>query len=822
LRFYPSGGRSQLSLRSKLVFGGILIMLIPTTIFGTVTFLNSTSTLEKIYRLQLIQVSKSFSGMIQISLEKDVKSLTKIARDPQVVKDVLAGDFTRIQTKLAELYKLVSADFEGVALLSVRGEIVADGADANRVGISIAERRYFQMARQGKTGFGPIVRSKVTGAPIFGMCAPIMSPVGDFIGAILGVVKVDYLFNFISSIELGKTGYVFMIDQTGAIISHPNHDLFLTTNIKKIAQSQVFADLVFQQKQGVVEYIYRGVEKIAGISPIRLTGWSIAACQDRDEIMALAYSNMNFLLMVISFLIVLIIIAVLIFSLTVSTPVQTTLITLNHAIDQAAEAFLILSREGEVQFANPAAAAIIDQPVSEMVGNPFKFANASKDNGRKIIETMKQGAEWSGRMDGVRGDNSKYTMALTLSPVTSPNGKFMCYLAVGRDITEELSLHEKFQQSQKMEAIGTLVGGISHDFNNILSAIFGYTELGLKSLDNRKNLKSHLNRIMEAAERARDLVAHILTFSRKTDLDQTPLIPKYVVKGTLKLLRASLPSTIEIKESLNSSAVVMGNETQLHQMIMNLCSNAGYEMRKSGGVLKVSLDEIAVDGDMRRKYPDLNPSKYLRIKVADTGGGIPADTLERIFDPFFTTKPTGEGTGLGLSVVHGIVKSLSGEIMVASEMGKGSTFTILLPILEKWMLPEDDLQRKELLGGNERILLVEDEDAIAQSMKIILEDIGYAVRLFTQSMLAWEELSSHVDAYDIVITDYTMPQLTGVDLSKMIRGIHSDIPIILCSGYLDLDENLEQLKPIELLKKPFTSHELTQALRHALDQRGQA
>ena len=816
MRINPPDGRSNLSLRTKLVIGGILILLIPMTIIGFVTFIKSSHTLENISSLQLVQTAESLSGMIQIALEKDLRNLNSLASDLQVVRDTLAGEYANTQKKLSDLYKLLSADFEGIAVYDTDGIIRADAVDEARIGISIAERNYYTSAKAGKTGVGPMVPSKATGEPIFGLSAPVMSPDGKFIGGVLGVVKAEYLTTFIAAIRLGKTGYVFMIDQDGNLISHPDQKSILKKNIRDEAGLEDLAEEMILQKKTALEYRFDGIQKVAGVCPVALTGWSISASQNKAEIMSLAYSNMSFLLLISCLFIILIILAVLFLSKTISAPVQTTLITLNNAINQAAEAFVIIDNDGNVQFANPAMATVIDRPVADIVGKPFRPDTGQPDTNRKVRNAMKKEKVWSGHLRGVRPNGGPYTLDLTLTPVTNPTGKLMCYLAVGRDITQELMMQDQLQQSQKMEAIGTLAGGIAHDFNNILSAVFGYTELALQDLRDPEQLEEYLNQILNSAKRARDLVNQILTFSRKTEMGRDPIILKYIVKDTVKLLRASLPSTIEIRESLKSSAAVLGNATQIHQMTMNLCTNAGYEMKETGGTLDITLDEVTVGDDMRLQYPELRPGKYLQLKVKDSGGGIEASVLDRVFEPFFTTKPTGEGTGIGLSVVHGIVKSLKGEIMVASKMGEGTMFTILLPIVEPQHLPSGKTKPEDLPRGTERILLLDDEEAITRSLQGLVEGLGYTVRAFNHSPSAWETFSADPDAFDIIVTDYTMPQMTGISLSQKIRRIGSTVPIILCSGNLALKENLSVLQPIEFVKKPVSITELAHALRHSL------
>jgi signal transduction histidine kinase/CheY-like chemotaxis protein len=802
-----------------MVLGGILILLVPMTIIGSVTFIKSTRTLEEISKRQLIQVAESLAGMIRITLEKDLRNLTTVAADPLVIRDALSGEYSTTQAKLRGLYPILSADFEGIAVYDTEGVLRADGVDISRVGISISERNYFRAAVEGKTGVGPMVPSKVTGAPIFGLSAPIISREGKFIGGVLGIVKADYLMKFISSIALGQTGYVFMVDQEGTVIAHPEEENILKKNIHDETGLEFLAEEMIRQKTEAVEYLFRGEKKVIGITPITLTGWSIGASQYRGEIMSLAYANMNFLLLVSCIFVILIILAVLVFSKTISMPVQTAISTLNHAIGQAAEAFVIIGPDGNVRFANPAMAAIVELPESEIVGNPFPPGNSQGSDTGKLWKPINDGTIWNGHITGTRGNGAPYTLDFTVTPVRGPVGKLMYYLAVGRDITRELAMQEQLQQSQKMEAIGTLAGGIAHDFNNILSAIFGYTELALESLDDREGLEDYLKEILGSAKRARDLVSHILTFSRKANLENEPLIPRNVIRDVAKLLRASLPATIEIRTSLNSSAAVLGNTTQIHQMVMNLCTNAGYAMKKTGGTLEITLDEATINDTLRIRYPHLKQGKYLQLKIADTGGGIPADVLERIFEPFYTTKPTGEGTGLGLSVVHGIAKSLGGEIMVESELGKGATFTILLPIVEAELLSPGEKKHGKLPGGSERILLVDDEAPITRSAQSLMEGLGYGVRACNRSETAWEVFSTDPDAFDIIVTDYTMPRMTGVALSEKVRTLRPDIPIILCSGNLALKEGLEELHPIKFVRKPVTAGELARAIRKMLDEK---
>jgi len=808
----------DLSLQSKMVLGGTLIVLIPLIIVGTVTFINSSRDLENISKGQTVQIAKSLTSMVQIAIEKDLKILAVMANDPFIIDGASRKEYGSFNEKLAELYKMVGMDYEGLAIFDQQGIIRSDGVDKSRVGISIAERNYYQAAKKGKAEIGQIVASKATGMPIFGLCAPIMTRDGGFLGGVLAIVKAEFLVRYILSLKVGKTGYAFMIDQKGITIAHPNKENIMKLDGTREDGLEELTRKMIRRETGTEEYTFEGIKKVAGFAPVEMTGWSIGVTQDKEEIMTLAYTNRNLILMVSGIFLIITILAVFFFSKTISVPVQKELNTLNQAIEQAIEGISIIGLDRKVQFVNPALAAIFDRPVQEMIGETPYLENTSKISNEEIWNILEKGKIWNGCVTGVNKGSSIFYINFTITPVRDETGDISSFLAIGRDITKELKMEVQLRQSQKMESIGTLAGGIAHDFNNILSAIFGYTELTILSLKDQAKSTHYLNETMKAAVRARDLINRIMTFSRKADQMKNFLRPKHIIIEALKLLRASLPATIEIKEGVISEASILADSTQIHQIVMNLCTNAGYSMKEQGGILEVTLDDIEVD-DVAFLHQEIKLCRHLLLKVSDTGIGIPPEDIDRIFDPFFTTKPQGEGTGLGLSVVHGIVKALDGIITVSSKLGKGTTFSIYLPISAKETRDNDGKIEEDVPGGSERLLLVDDEEALIQSGKAILEDLGYKVSVFTKSADVLEQFKNDPLAFDAIIMDYTMPQMTGYELAKKIREIRQDIPLILCSGYIDkeVEIKIQNAGINEFVKKPFTRRDLAIALRSIFD-----
>ncbi len=380
-------------------------------------------------------------------------------------------------------------------------------------------------------------------------------------------------------------------------------------------------------------------------------------------------------------------------------------------------------------------------------------------------------------------------------------------------------IEKQLRQSQKLEAIGTLAGGIAHDFNNILFAINGFAEMSLEMTEAGGSLHKNIQRIFEAGSRAKDLVSQILTFCRKNTEQKKTIMIRGVVRETLKLIRATLPTSIRIVETLESSSRIYADATQIHQVVMNLCSNSAHAMLDMDkGELTVELRDIDVDPEFAKRFLGMPQGKYVKLMVSDTGHGMNHEIRDRMFEPFFTTKGEGVGTGMGLSVVHGIVKTHDGQILVYSEPGRGTTIKVFFPVADPSVEQEQAIDRP-IPGGNERILLVDDEKALAELMDTMLSSLGYRVIAVSDSLAALELYQTSPDDFDLLITDMNMPDMNGLRLAEQILAMTPTMKVIIGTGFSErISETLVRESGIhELIFKPIVKRDLAEAVRRVLD-----
>jgi PAS domain S-box-containing protein len=419
----------------------------------------------------------------------------------------------------------------------------------------------------------------------------------------------------------------------------------------------------------------------------------------------------------------------------------------------------------------------------------------------------------------VRKDGTIIQVEASHALLRNPDGTVSGSISSIRDVTQRKRIEGQLRQSQKMEAMGTLAGGIAHDFNNILAAIIGYTELS-RDIVADEHIRRNLDQVLLAADRAKNLVRQILTFSRKAEPERKPLLVHTVVREALKLMRSTVPKTIQIQSDIvDVPQVIVGDTTEVHQVVMNLCTNSVHAMQENGGLLRVGLDAVDISPASSAAFNDMPPGRYVRLSLSDTGTGIPPEICGRIFDPFFTTKAVDKGTGMGLAVVHGIVKSYGGEITVDSTPGKGTLFTVLLPCFDDTVAEVENFGSPALPRGSERILLVEDEDLIIECMQAQLSSLGYEVSARQDVREALAEFQKNPEAFDLVITDQTMPHMTGDRFACSILALRPGIPIIMCTGFSEkIDEASARALGIQgFVMKPAGVREIAQAVRALLD-----
>jgi PAS domain S-box-containing protein len=488
----------------------------------------------------------------------------------------------------------------------------------------------------------------------------------------------------------------------------------------------------------------------------------------------------------------------------------------------------------EVSFISHAVTRVYGHNEEEFRDNPNLWIEAVHPDDRpRVIDFYD--AHWGDETDLeyriVRPDHSVAWLRDRTSPVRNAQGDILYLVGIAEDITkrkqdqeEKERLAAQLRHAQKMEAIGTLAGGIAHDFNNLIFATLGFAQMALEHIPKDSLASASLERIIDAQNRATDLVKQILTFSRQHEQKRMPIMLQPIIKESLKFLRASLPATIEIKRQISRECgAVLAEPTQFHQVVINLCTNAYHAMAQKGGVLSVGLAEIEVDAERAAREIELCEGRYACLTVSDTGCGMAPETLERIFEPYFTTRADHDGTGLGLATVHGIVKAHDGAITVETVLGSGSTFRVYLPCTDRRAVDigERPSFARTPQGNGERILLVDDERAITAFLHTALENIGYTVIAFNDSRAAAKYFQANAQAFDLVLSDLTMPNLTGDRLAAQVLGQRPKLPVILLTGCAEFfsEAQARELGVAAYLMKPVSTRKLAEVIREVLDER---
>jgi PAS domain S-box-containing protein len=487
-------------------------------------------------------------------------------------------------------------------------------------------------------------------------------------------------------------------------------------------------------------------------------------------------------------------------------------------------ALLIDTQEHVILECNRAATEIFGYEREELVGRIPIFLHVDPAARKTFLAQLRPAMAETGRFELTdfrmkRKDGTIFPTEHQVMPFRDEESGRTGWLSIIQDVSERRRLEEQLRQSQKMEAIGTLAGGIAHDFNNILFPILGYTEMLMEDVGEDREIRESLSEILRATHRAKDLVNQILAFSRKSGRELKPLNIEGAVREAVKTVRSMLPAAIGIEQHIQPCDPVLGDGSQIHQVIMNLCTNAYHAMRNRGGVLTVSLEPVDAGGIDPATFPGIQPGPHVRLSVRDTGTGMAPEVERLIFDPYFTTKGPGEGTGLGLSVVSGIVKDHKGAILVETEPGTGSAFHIYLPVIPAMSADTKPGSPGPAPGGTESILVVDDEPQVVQMMHLLLESLGYRVTSRYSSLDALAAFSASPARYDLIVSDMTMPALSGLALAGKVRALRADIPIILCTGFSEQmsREALKAAGVARTLLKPVTKTDLAATVREVLD-----
>ncbi|MCF8028561.1 MAG: PAS domain S-box protein [Desulfobacteraceae bacterium] len=501
-----------------------------------------------------------------------------------------------------------------------------------------------------------------------------------------------------------------------------------------------------------------------------------------------------------------------------------------NILESIEDGFYEIDMDHNILFCNQALCRILGCSREELIGMPAKNFMDQKNRkkiSRAVMSVNKTGEPWrfiDWELIGKDGSIRHIESSLTL--VKDDQATPLKYRGIARDVTErkiaekeKQRLQARLRHAHQMEAIGTLAGGIAHDFNNILSSVIGYAELTKDHLEKDSLPHQNLARINEAGLRAKDLVRQILTLARPIEEDARPVSLVSMIKEALKMLRSTLPSSIELVENISdNNLMINADPTQLHQMIINLATNAKHAMDSGVGTMTVTIEATRFDNSIQNKNPGLRPGDYAHIAVSDTGAGIPEKHINRIFEPYFTTREKGLGTGLGLSIVHGIVKSHNGYIEAESHVGKGSTFHVYFPLIRGKKPQPGDLKKTSLLGGSECILLVDDELPIVEMEQQSLASLGYTIIARTSSIEALQTFKAEPGKFDLVITDMTMPNMTGDMIAREFKKLRPEMPIILCTGFSEHIEKKNGNPEIDaFLLKPVVRDKMAGTVRKVLD-----
>ncbi len=816
------------SLNRALIRNYILIGVLPVLIIGVACLLIFSRTLTKEISKKNQILTTSIASEVHVFLKEPLSLMNQMSDLITSTRLISEENISQYLHSIVNNYPF----FEMVQYLNKDGKVVSLAPDdASFINIDMSNQLFFSATQSsGKPFWSSTFISMRSGAPTLTLSVPAQE------GMLVGYLNLDTLSGMVQRLS-SDHHFTVITDNQGTIIG----DITPERVRQRINLQHIEAIRTGLSGQaGTYTVTEHGIKMLASVVPVKLTGWLVIFFQHYDLHQDDAFTPVRNVIWVLLFGIIMTVITAVGAAFLVAKGASRPLFELMHDVQRVADgnysmltsgqsyleimqlrsyfnrmASTIMLREktlkeserlhrhliesiphgiqesspdGIITFANTSCDRIFECERGESVGKPIWYTAETEKKSKELqayiqflIQKRPVPEPYLTTATTYKGNTIEIQVDWQYNH--DPDGKFTGFISVITDITENKQLEENLRQSQKMEAVGTLAGGIAHDFNNILSAILGYSEIVLDKLPPESSSYDEQKQIIKASLRAKDLVQHLLLFSRKQNQIKSPVIIADIVNEALKLLRASLPSTIVFELDINpKTGIIDADATQIHQIIINLCTNAAHAMEEKGGSLKVSLQKVTFQEKDLHKPQELQPGDYAYLSVSDSGQGIEEKNLKRIFEPFFTTKSTGKGTGMGLAVVHGIVSSHNGGITVNSSLENGTKFNVFLPLVNFKTVQKPDVQQ-QYVGKGEQILVVDDEEPITLLISTLLENIGYRTTSITDSSKALAYFLENITKFDMVITDHTMPGLTGYELSREILAARPDIPIILCTGY---------------------------------------
>ena len=852
------------SFKAALIWRIVLAASIPLLLVGLVTYKYLSDKTAADIKSKNELIAEAVKGEIFGILREPLSILTHT--------QVIISSHSYSDNELNELLSVTVQNtpyFESIYLISREGRIKNVGLPklleykkVDYVELDLSGQKYYRQAFiRGERVWSDIFHSMITGDNSITLTIPFKERM------LVGSFSIEHLNEFIRRIKAGKELVVSVVDRNGVVILHPDKTIVdQHINISGIEPIKKGLNGIF----GTYRYRQDGISYVGSISQIPETGWFVLLSQETKHAFKQALFFRN--LFIIGLVLTIIIISSLsyFFAAILMRPLNSFRESISQIASGSYDVVLPVQKYAEMEelaqsFRNMSSA--IKSREEELKASEKKFRTLFEDSKDGIFITSRDGRFVEGntalyKMFGYtpeesekanvkdlyvnpddrvlfqnvieqRGavkdfpvklrkkDGTKLDCLLSASLRVDDDGNALGYQGTVRNITEKNLLEAQLSQAQKMEAIGTMAGGIAHDFNNLLAIILGNADLSLLDIPPGSPSRTRIDQVIKASRRAKDLVKQILVFSRQQEQDFVKLKPDLIVKESLKLLRATVPVSVEIRQNIDSECdYIKADPTQIHQVLMNFVSNAAYAMDDKG-VLVIDLKNVDLGTEDLLNHPEALPGQYVMLSVSDSGEGIDQNIAERIFDPFFTTKEVGEGTGMGLSVVHGIVKNHGGVISFDSEPGKGSTFYVYFPKSELDAVVEPGVPESTLPTGKEHILIVDDEEGMAEMLGMMVGSLGYQETFETSSTKALATFKSNPGKFDLVITDQTMPEMTGMELAEELLRIRPDIPIILCTGYSKkvTEGKVKDMGIRELLMKPLEREQLAITVRNTLDGR---